>query len=124
MEMSEFGLKGNHTLCIYYLNQNPEGLSSNQLAKICEEDKAAVSRTLNELETKGFVYIQGEQKYRARYLLSSSGKKVAGKVGKAVNQVLDQVGDFFTDKERKKFYDVLERIDHQLEEYPETGNRK
>ncbi|NCB33117.1 MAG: hypothetical protein EOM64_04440 [Erysipelotrichia bacterium] len=124
MEMSEFGLKGNHTLCLYYLNQHSEGLSSNQLAKICEEDKAAISRTLNELETGGYVFLKSEQKYRARYFLSGSGKEAAANISRAVEQVLDQVGDFFTEKERKKFYCALEKIDRQLEEYPAAGNRK
>jgi hypothetical protein len=49
MEMTEFGLKGTHVMCLYYLRQNPAGLTASQLCGLCAEDKAAISRTVSEL---------------------------------------------------------------------------
>ena len=28
LEMKQFGLKANHTMCLYYLGQHPEGLTA------------------------------------------------------------------------------------------------
>ena len=55
MEMTELGLKGNHVMCLYYLARSPEGLTAAQLCALCCEDKAAISRTLAELENKGYL---------------------------------------------------------------------
>ena len=44
-EMSEFHLKGPHVSCLYYLTQLGP-LTAGQLCDRCEEDKAAVSRSL------------------------------------------------------------------------------
>ena len=48
-EMSEFHLKGPHVSCLYYLTQLGP-LTAGQLCDRCEEDKAAVSRSLEYLE--------------------------------------------------------------------------
>ena len=45
-EMTEFGLKGSHVACIFYLNHYPGGLTSAQLCSLCAEDKASISRTV------------------------------------------------------------------------------
>ena len=59
-EMTEFGLKGTHVMCLFYLAQNPEGLTAAQLCALCQEDKAAISRTLSELAEKGFLLPQSK----------------------------------------------------------------
>lgn len=53
-EMSEFHLKGPHVSCLYYLTQLGP-LTAGQLCDRCEEDKAAVSRSLEYLEQNGYV---------------------------------------------------------------------
>jgi hypothetical protein len=50
LEMTEFGLKGAHVMCLFFLHQNPEGLMAAQLCQLCAEDKAAISRTLAVLQ--------------------------------------------------------------------------
>lgn len=52
LEMKQFGLKANHTMCLYYLGQHPEGLTATQLTELCKEDKAAVSRCLSQLSDR------------------------------------------------------------------------
>ena len=55
LEMKQFGLKANHTMCLYYLGQHPEGLTATQLTELCKEDKAAVSRCLSQLSDRQLV---------------------------------------------------------------------
>ena len=63
-EMSEFHLKGPHVSCLYYLTQLGP-LTAGQLCDRCEEDKAAVSRSLEYLEQNGYDAWNVEGGYRA-----------------------------------------------------------
>ena len=62
-EMTEFGLKGTHMMCLFFLHHQPEGLTAAQLCQLCAEDKAAISRTLATLQKNGYI-LAGEKKYR------------------------------------------------------------
>ena len=53
LEVTDLGLKGAHVMCMFYLNQHPEGLTASQLCSLCAEDKAAVSRTATAISPKG-----------------------------------------------------------------------
>ena len=68
-EMTEFGLKGTHVMCLFYLSQHPEGLTAAQLSQMCAEDKAAISRTLAVLQERDYIQA-GEKKYRAPLCLT------------------------------------------------------
>ena len=53
-EMSEFDLKSPHVSCLYYLYKAGE-LTAKELCDISKEDKASVSRSIEYLETNGFI---------------------------------------------------------------------
>ena len=53
-EMAEFQLKGPHVSCLYYLSL-ADGLTAAALCERCDEDKAAVSRSLDYLEKGGYI---------------------------------------------------------------------
>lgn len=77
MEMQELGLKGNQVQCIYHLYKNKCGLNPKQLSVICDEDKAAISRTLKDLDAKGLVFVNkiDEKSYGNPYKLTKEGLK-------------------------------------------------
>ena len=75
-EMTEFGLKGTHVMCLFFLSQHPEGLTAAQLSQMCAEDKAAISRTLAVLQEKGYIQA-GEKKYRAPLRLTPAGQALS-----------------------------------------------
>lgn len=80
LKMNSFGLKGAHVMCIYYLHQNPEGLTAADLSRKCVEDKAAISRILSELEKNHFIYYEESslgKKYRAKVKLTLEGEAYA-----------------------------------------------
>lgn len=117
IEMTEFGLKGAHTMCIFYLHHNPEGLTASQLCNLCSEDKAAISRTLNELIDKKFVYTESsdqKKKYRAIMHLTESGLEVANKVDLLVAQWVEAGGVGLNEEERNTFYYALNLISENL----------
>ena len=63
-EMADFGLKVSHVSCLYYLHC-AGALTASELCERCEEDKAAVSRAVDELESGG--YLTGESSGKKRY---------------------------------------------------------
>ena len=53
-EMAEFDLKSSHISCLYYL-QKGQGMSAHNLCEVCDEDKSAISKSLEQLENAGLV---------------------------------------------------------------------
>ena len=109
MEMTELGLKGTHVMCLFYLGRSPEGLTAARLCALCGEDKAAVSRTLSELEQLGHC-VRSDKKYRAALTLTDSGRELAGRLNGLVEQWVTAGGDGLTDEERAAFYQTLGKI--------------
>ena len=119
LEMTEFGLKGTHTMCIFYLYHNPEGLTASQLCSLCSEDKAAISRSLSELSEKNYIFTENtenKKKYRAVLQLTDAGKEVAKKVDSLVAQWVEAGGEGLSAEERNAFYHALAVISENLKD--------
>ena len=114
MEMTEFGLKGTHVMCLYYLRQNPAGLTASQLSGLCAEDKAAISRTVSELKSRGYITSLSEKAYRAMLILTNAGQEVARKFDRLIEGWVSTGGDGLTDEERSDFYKSLSTIAENL----------
>ena len=121
--MKEFGLSGNHVMCMVYLAQNPEGLTATDLCKLISVDKAATSRALSELFEKGYVHypnLDGHKKYRTVVALTENGFKIAEQIDSIICNIVNEAGNGLSDKERCTMYRSLEMIDTNLNEI--TGN--
>ena len=113
-EMTEFGLKGTHVACIFYLNHNPEGLTSAQLCALCAEDKASISRTVAFLRQQGFIEPGGAKNYRTPLRLTDAGREVAKQMEPAIREWVNIGGIGLTDEQRTSFYDTLALIADNL----------
>ena len=116
MEMTELGLRGTHAMCLFYLHHNPRGLTAAQLCQLCDEDKGAISRTLSELESKGYLQTRAAKKYRAEIILTPEGTKIAEKMDDLIKSWVEVGGDGLTEEQRGNFYLTLERIGTNLKE--------
>ncbi len=114
MEMTEFGLKGTHVMCLYYLRQNPTGLTASQLCGLCAEDKAAISRTVTELKSRGYITTLSEKAYRAMLTLTNAGLEVARRFDHLIEGWVTAGGDGLSDEERLDFYKSLATIAENL----------
>ena len=117
-EMSAFGLKGTHVMCIYYLASTPEGLTASDLCLKCNEDKAAVSRMLSELEAGGFISYENAsvgKKYRTKAVLTEHGKGYAERISSLILRFTELCGEGISDEEREIFYRVLLLIADNIE---------
>ena len=114
MEMTEFGLKGTHVMCLYYLRRNPAGLTAAQLCGLCAEDKAAISRTVSELKSRGYITTLSQKAYRAMLTLTAAGQEVARKFDHLIEGWVSAGGDGLTEEERYGFYKALSAITENL----------
>ena len=55
VEMAKYGLKGPHAQCLLAMSRYPDGITASELCTVCDKDKAAISRTVAELEREGLV---------------------------------------------------------------------
>ena len=109
VEMAKFGLKGPHAQCLLAMSRYPEGVTATQLCDICEKDKAAISRTLAELQQGGLV-LRAERngtRYRALLTLTEKGLEAARTVNKKAQLAVEQAGAGLNDDQREVFYSVL-----------------
>ena len=123
MEMTEFGLKGTHVMCLYYLRQNPAGLTASQLCNLCAEDKAAISRTVSELKSRGYITTLSQKAYRAMLTLTAAGQEVARKFDHLIEGWVSAGGDGLTEEERSDFYKTLSAITENLRSRIESEAR-
>ena len=112
MEMEEYGLKGTHLMCLYFLHHH-DGLTAAELCRLCAEDKAAISRALATLREREYVCSEGKT-YRAKWRLLSAGIDVASHVDELIEQWVTLGGSGLSDKDRAAFYKTLGVIGDNL----------
>lgn len=112
-EMTEFGLKGTHVMCMFFLHHHENGLTAAQLCQLCGEDKAAISRTLATLRERGYIESDAK-KYRSSIHLTESGLAIALQIDSLIEQWVGFGSDGLTEEERDIFYRALEKISGNL----------
>ena len=117
-EMTEMGLKGGHVSCLFQLNRHPEGLTAAELCTLCDEDKAAVSRTVADLEERGLVACRSAagRRYRSPLTLTEAGREAADRVDRSIRRIVDEAGRSLTDAQRNEFYRSLLLISSNLQQ--------
>lgn len=119
-EMKRYGLRSSHTMCLYYLGQHPAGLTVTQLTGYCREDKAAISRAMQEMRERGLVDQEGaggKRHYRSRYFLTPAGRQMSASLTQTIGSVLEAGGRGLTDDQREAFYAALDIIRRNLEAF-------
>ena len=119
-EMAEFGLKSPHVSCLYYLYKE-DSLTAKELSDICDEDKAAISRSIDQLEKLGYLSCSSESKkrYKAPLALTDNGREIAKRIAEKIDSVLDFVGDALEEDERLRFYKSLNAVCDNLQKFCE-----
>lgn len=113
-QMAELELKGPHVSCLYYLYRCGP-LTAAELCERCEEDKAAVSRSLDYLEREGYLLCQNAKRYRSPLLLTGKGRAAGAEVSLRIEKILDLASKGLSEEERESMYRALERISANLE---------
>lgn len=122
-EMVKYGVKGAYAQYLAALRRHPQGLTATQLCEACDMDKAAVSRIVNEMETRGFVVREstGDSRYRARIRLTEEGQRAAEYVRNRAEIAVQEVGRDLSEEDRRVFYAALESIAARLQIISKEG---
>ena len=123
VEMARFGLKGPHAQCLLALRRYAGGLTAAELCDICDKDKAAISRTVAELQEAGMVHREGPR-YRAKLLLTEQGMAAAEAVSCRALVAVEKAGAGLEDGQRQVFYQVLDLISRNLHAICKDGLTK
>lgn len=112
VEMARFGLKGPHAQCLFAMGRFPEGITASRLCDLCDKDKAAISRTVAEMEREGLVnrVERNGNRYRALLVLTEKGIQTAQIVNQKIQLAVELAGEGLDDAQREIFYRVLALI--------------
>lgn len=118
LEMEKYGLKGPHSQCMLAMRQHPEGITSAQLCEFCRKDKAAISRTVSELEDAGMISRSDPngKRYRTALYLTEKGALVAENLEQLVHRTVSRVSQGYDVQTREVFVQVLGLLAEHLEE--------
>ncbi len=116
-QMAQLDLKGPHVSCLYYLYRCGS-LTAAELCDRCEEDKAAISRSLDYLERNGYLQCQsaGNKKYKSPLILTPKGRQTGEEVARRIDRIVELASQGLTEQEREGMYQAMERICANLEE--------
>lgn len=123
VEMAKCGLKGPHAQCLLTMDRFPEGITATQLCELCEKDKAAISRTIAELEQAGMVTRNDREgkRYRSRLTLTQKGSGVARSVNQLVFLAVQRASEGYDDEARQTFVNVLSLVAGNLQAISKKG---
>lgn len=123
-EMAEFNLKSPHVSCLYYLYKERE-LCASELADICDEDKAAVSRSIDYLESTGYIKCESStsRRYKAPLFLTPKGDDIGRQIAEKIDRVLLLTSEGLDDNEREIFYKALNVVSENLEKISKTNKK-
>ena len=116
--IKEFGLKGSHVMCLFYIGESENGLTATNLCQLCCEDKAAISKALSALYEKGYIVLENDEnkKYRSSYFLTDAGREIIERLNDKIRAAVSGGGAGLTDEERDIFYRCLSKIVTNLED--------
>ena len=113
--MSGIGLRGGYVMCLCQLRRQKEGITAASLARMCEVDRAFISRTLAELAEAGCV----EQKSlngtrRTVITLTSKGEELASRMEGMASAAVRVATHEIDAKEIEIFYRVIGKMEENL----------
>jgi DNA-binding MarR family transcriptional regulator len=112
-------IKSVHTMWLYELLRNPDGLTATEIATKTMIDRSLVSREISALMRGGYVMCAsslGKRNYNSVITLTEKGKKIAQTIAQSALQVQNDVSYNVSADELHVFYSVLERLYNNIEE--------
>ena len=119
-EMERYGLKGGYAQYLVAMARHPQGLTSAQLCEICDLDKAAVSRSIGEMEERGLLERLAVNN-RAKLRLTEKGLAAADYVSRRAQQAVSVAGSGLSEEDREVMYRALESIAAHLQVISKEG---
>lgn len=113
-ECERLGVRGGDLMCLYCLGRAEAGLTAAELSRRAGVTRAAVSRSLAQLEAAGLVAVEPARDdarlYRAPVRLTDAGRATMAGVDAAVSRVMERVDSALDDEARPKLYASLASV--------------
>ena len=112
--MKDYNLKSHHVSCLYYLfKEGP--LTPTELIELCDEDKAAISRSLVFLESEGYlIKAKNKNHYNYKIKLTEKGKEIGEYISLKIDKILQAADEVIKEENRSNFYETLKMIESSL----------
>lgn len=111
--LPDSAIKGVHTMWLYELMQNPNGLTAAEIAAKTKIDRSLVSRELRILMKEGIVVTDSKsdkRSYNSVINLTPKGVAYAQKIADAAMEIQNAVSSDIPIDELATFYSVLEKL--------------
>lgn len=112
-------IKSVHTMWLYELLRNPEGLTATEIASKTMIDRSLVSREISALMREGLVNSASTDKkrnYNSPITLTEKGRELAEHIATAALKIQNAVSANIDKDELSVFYTVLERIYNNIDD--------
>lgn len=115
-EMEKLGLKGSSIQCIFYLYEDDRGKTPQDLCILCNEDKAAISRTLQYLTNLNLISTKKEDNkiYKNLIILTEEGRKIGKIIEEKIDNIWEQGSQNLKQNEIEDFYKTLSKINENV----------
>lgn len=111
-------IKSVHTMWLYELLRNDEGLTSTEIASKTMIDRSLVSREISALIREGYIKSdssEGKRNYNSVITLTEKGKELAEEIADSALKIQNVVSRDVEPDELLTFYSVLERLYNNIE---------
>lgn len=115
-QMESMELKGPHVSCLYYLSKNGP-LTASELCDRCEEDKAAVSRSIDYLERNGYLQCPEGKRYRRPLVLTGKGIAAGEEISRRIDSIVSLASGELSEEDRAAMYRALTIISKNLNQF-------
>ena len=112
--MASSNLTRRHIPFIMVIKKYDNGITQQELSEYMHMDKAHTSRTLKDLEEKGYVEKVGNNTYKNKYLLSQQGEDIFKTIKDANQQILNRVLGILTEEELQTFEKIIRKLIQEL----------
>ena len=92
-------------------------LTAKELCDICDEDKAAMSRSIDYLEKNDFIKCDSNAKkrYNASFYLTEKGIKISKLICEKIDKILNKASETLSEENRQILYKSLSLINDNLQ---------
>lgn len=110
-QMESYGLESSHAVCMYMLRENPSGFTKAELARNCKVDKAQITRVINDLLEKNYVFVfPAERSYKQKYCLTPKGEEITEDMRSIATETVRYVGGDIPKDQIDNFYKTFQTI--------------
>jgi DNA-binding MarR family transcriptional regulator len=108
--LTNFDLSRKHVPFLMILTKHKEGLTQQEITEKLNLDKGHISRTLRDLESKGYIEKIGESSYKNVFKATDKSNKIRKVIKEENHKIVNRVLDVLTEEEILAFELTIQKI--------------